>query len=242
MEQELDNAVSRIKKLLAYAGDKSASPGEIENALGHATRLMQKFNLEQKDIVLDADKRQKAFEQISTHDGYSRAGRIDAFDIHMVQVCKIVCDVDAYTSTKYDSGKERQHLIFVGFAADCQIAIAMYHELLATMRALIKVRFPDTWRKNQKAYCTGFVQGLIDKAKRFKDSIAAEAGTTSIVLAKDKLVQEWIEKNLNLSFRKNRRGKMKFGSAFMSGASDGASVDLGGITGKRPPTARKYIS
>jgi disulfide oxidoreductase YuzD len=240
---ETSAAIERIRKLMAYASDGSASEGEIENALGHARRLMDKFNLEEKDIESPA-RRQSFYDEIKQHEVYQRANQIDEFDRLLAVVPCIICDVKSYTKHDYRPNKRgktsrMQVMVFYGAPRDCAIAEALYHELLSTMRAMVRFRYPDDWQRQFSSYCYGFVNRLTERAQELKQRIPQEEGCTAIVVAKEKIIKNWASNNLQLTKRKHisRAGERVNGDAYDAGREDGSRVHLGtnGIQGGSEP-------
>jgi hypothetical protein len=237
----IDDVVARIRKLMTYANDGSASEAEFENAMGHARRLMEKFNLSESAVLLDDSKKEDLYNSVIQKEGYSRANGIDNFDKWLAQAACIICDVKCYSSKRThdkETGKpyvsdrtgrpqEREFLIFYGLPKDCQVAIAMYHELLATMRAMIRFRFPNDWQNHFSSYCTGFTTRLIERANLEKQKGQTEnATTTAIVVRKDLLLNRKAEE-LGLVTRKARRSRISSSEGYSAGRDDGGRVSLG---------------
>jgi hypothetical protein len=237
----IDDVVARIRKLMTYANDGSASEAEFENAMGHARKLMEKFNLSESAVLLDDTKKEDLFKSVTTQTGYTRANVFDNFDKWLAQAPCIICDVRCYTSKKWRDPvtgesyvsdrtgrpQERELLIFYGLPKDCQIAIAMYHELLATMRAMVRFRFPNDWQQHFSSYCQGFVGRLIERAHAAKATGQQESSmTTAIVVRKDILLDRKREE-LGLVVGKGRRAKISSGAGFAAGRQDGGNVSLG---------------
>jgi hypothetical protein len=240
MAENIESVIERIRKLMTYANDGSATEAEFENAMGHARRLMDKFNLTEDAVLLEPGKVEDVYASIKEHTGYTRANGIDQFDKRLAQVPCIICDVKCYTSMRWcdDKGnryvsdrtgrpQQREHLIFYGLPKDCAVAIAMYHELLATMRAMVRFRFPNDWQQHFSSYCTGFVGRLMERAHEARQVGQAESSTTTaIVLRKDVLLDRK-RQELGLVKAKSRASRISSGEGFNAGREDGGRVSLG---------------
>lgn len=249
----VESVIQRIRKLMTYANDGSASEAEFENAMGHARRLMDKFNLTEDAVLLQPDKQEDVYASIREVDGYDRANGIDMFDKRLAQVPCIICDVRCYSSKRsYDktgkpflsdrSGRhqQREFLVFYGLPKDCAVAIAMYHELLATMRAMVRFRFPHDWQQHFSSYCTGFVGRLMERAEEARRVGQAESSTTTAIVLRKDVLLERKRSELGLSKARSRASRISSSEGYSAGREDGSRVSLGAnqIRGSGKPQGR----
>jgi hypothetical protein len=232
-----DKAVERIRKLMAVSSGAGATEAEIETYLAAARKLMDKFAVEESELNRNEDTRQAAYESMVIFEAYARAGGISPWDNWLAYVPDAICDVGHYTSKKWRANKrgkfcEHEVLIFYGLPRDCEVAKAMYQELLATMRAMARFRLGKDWMKLEQDYCTGFTTRLTTRARELKRSSSSPenaegSGSTAIVLLKDQLLKRKREE-LGLVARKGRSSSRSINEgAYSAGAEDGGNVSLG---------------
>lgn len=240
-----EQVIEQIRKLMNYARDGSASEGEVENALGHAKRLMSKFDVEEHEILPKSESAQKAaYESIIELDAYDRAGGINPWDRSLLNALCQMFDTRMYTQSRYyrrnpdgtigeefrdrhGKWQDREFAVVYGLPRDVEVTIALYRELLPTMRTMLRFRYPRDWRKLEGSYCEGFVDRIYTRAREAK-SYAKHSETTAIVLVKDQLVARYAEEKLNLRSRRGGGGRREIdGGAYAAGSTDGSRVSLG---------------
>ena len=166
----MDNikVVDKIKKLLALA--QSDNPGEAENALLLARKLMAQHKLTEKDI---ADKRPNklahAIYEAHTFSGLCNTWLIDLADVIGENHCCGVCSRSK--SRKSTVGK----IEFAGLDDDPAIALELLDYAVQHIKVKAKeyrASIPDYWgtqRKNEWTrnyetnYAEGFAEGLASK-------------------------------------------------------------------------------
>ena len=228
-QDERENIVNRIRKILAkvkHEGGATETPeAEIEASLKMARKLMDKFNIAEAEIDTSNDKRDAFYESIKSEEIYSRAGTIDVFDLRLAYVLDNLLDIGHYTSRAYREGKQRQVLHFYGPPKPVAIGRALYMELLATMRAMVRLKYGKGWSRDHDHYCAGFAERLVQRSMEFKKESQTEAGTTAIVLCKERLLNQWAN-NFGLVPSRARGLRNVNGSVYADGYSDADSVSL----------------
>lgn len=201
-----DVIINRIRKILERSKDPNAPEGEVETALAMAEKLMQKYNIDEHQVLLSSDAaRRTAYETITEAMAYQRANKIDQWDMTLAWVCNCVCGTKFFlrhpyaTNTRGKVGPVEQ-IHFYGFPRDVAVAQALFMELLATMRAMARLRLGRNMDKaDERSYCTGFSSRLHSRANQIKkDRDEAPAGSEeatagAIVLAKDTLLERYAE-------------------------------------------------
>src|SRR5262249_29487141 len=59
---EFDRVKERIRKLMAYANDGAATEGEIENAMAHAAKLIDKYHIDRAELNVDGSASHESIE------------------------------------------------------------------------------------------------------------------------------------------------------------------------------------
>lgn len=179
-----ETIIERIKKMLNLAADAGAAPGEIENAMKLARKLMTEYGVQQSDLV-DAP-------QVSVIEGVSatRAGWAKWEQLILHATCKI-CDV----AIIYRRSITGQSVVFIGLPHDVAVAQELFPALLATIRISARTQFGTGWQLQHRSFADGFAAGLLHQARQ------GQAEAQAIVLRKDIKIKEYLD-TLNLSKKK----------------------------------------
>jgi len=177
----LDTVKERIRKLMAYATQGSgACEGEIENALGHAQRLIDQHNLRAEDF--DPSKAQPkedlTFTQGSTtgtgptwskwESNLAKAicelyGTLSYYIKGETQVVRLngVVQIDEHTGQIRDG----RVIVFYGPSREVGEACELFKEWALSICSMAQLRWGGSHREPGVSYCVGFSQGLLDKTK-----------------------------------------------------------------------------
>lgn len=208
-----DKILETIKKLLAHANDGGVqSEAEIEAYMGKARKLMDEYDVEDHEVL----KREPEKAEVGRENVYDRQGTLPYHAEILGNVPAILFDCRAIKQ-RVDG---RTVMSYVGLKRDVAVAIAMYHELLTSMKTVARVRYPWKWSRVHVSYCLGFAQRLVDRAKTMRTQPA-------IVLCKSAIVQAWIDENLCMRESRERRTSISDPSAFTRGMLDADGVSLG---------------
>lgn len=237
---ERERMIKRIRKILDKTHPNAgAMEGEIEAALGMARKLMDQFNLTHADLATSDDKREEAYKSMRVVKAYERAFRIDTFDKYIASVVDKICDTRHYTNdrTRDDLGRllrsengrvrKIQELHFYGLEHDVRAALELYHELIATMRAMARLTLGKTGWKDLNDYCLGFSCRLYARSVAINEASVAECNTTAIVLVKSNLLDRKHDE-LNLTVNKRSGQKVnRVSVAYLAGKEDAENIHLG---------------
>lgn len=169
-------AIARIRKLMRYASDPNASEGEIENAMGHARRLMDEFHLDQAAVAEEPEDAPGMAEV-----GYCKT--IERTKREMARVPCLLCDVECVViNNRLEKSKS---LAFVGLPRNIAVARALYAELLESLNRWAKRTTGETSGPQHRSYCHGFILRLVQRAMAAKRQSAAVPCINAIVVASD---------------------------------------------------------
>ena len=206
-----ESIIERVKKMLTLASDAGAAPGEIENAMRLARKLMTEYGIEQSDLI-DAPQVEVIEGESAKRAGWARWEQTVAH-----AVCKI-CDVRFIFRTSITG----QAVIFIGLAHDVAVARELFPALLVTIRVSARTQYGNGWALPHRSFADGFSAGLFSQAK----AAQLEATTQAIVLRKDIKINEYLN-TLNLRTR---------GKAVVRKQTDHAAYDRGYIQGQQSRT------
>lgn len=237
------HVIRRIRKLMNYAADPSASPGEIENAIGHARRLMDQYHLDEASLQVTAPSAAPpGADDIEGVEVIKRRRRVDRVTRDLAHVPCIVCDVEAASQIRPAlSGGVCEHVFFFGFAADVAIARALYEQLLIALRSRTRRVLGQARGKAFNDFAAGFTLGLINRALNAKRAARASATFGAIVLARESRLRTYLREQVNIQPPKPERPRKKVEDcdAFIDGmrSADGVSLATNqiGTAGARQP-------
>lgn len=242
---DIEQIKNRIKKLMAYANDGAASDGEIENALAHATRLIDAHHLDKTEFTEEDTKRE---EKMGRAYGKTASPKFHAWETTLAYaVCELFGCVKYYMDSKpiplrvngmvqYYTGKYKnqmkmiRQMCFYGPDVEAQEAASLYTEWAQSVATMGVIRWGGAFRGDGEAYCEGFVHSLYTKASELNTArrltaakpLAALPGvpSTAITLTQryDALIERaktWLEEDVGIKLGK---GTSRSGSR--SGSSD----------------------
>lgn len=224
--------LDKIRKLLSLANDPSASQGEVENAMKMANTLMQKHQLSGEDVeVSQLDINEEWVDSINNK--YDRAAFSHSFLARIAKAynCRVIGN--------NDFSKSR----VVGDEISRKIVIEMYHQIIPFVRTLSEQRWSE-YKKGEldfefgsnvkisklnfyKAYFDGYKNGLYEKLKSDPKSFTEEERSKwgLILVKKDALIEEYIQKNIGRITSKKQQGSNLDG-AFGLGRTDGKTQNI----------------
>jgi hypothetical protein len=229
MADDREVIVNRIKKLMAYASDGSATEAEVEAATGRVRKLMDEWNIAHSEISTNHDAAETAYQSIIEVSCFDRANAVPKFFRRLAHVPDKICDTSHYLDSRADPkkpGKTREHVVYYGLPRDVEVAVALFRELLATCHAMTWFRCgKEGWGADHNSYAMGFADRLLERAKAQLAASQVACNTTAIVLVKGNLLKRYHDK-IGLSPMRSRAGRMS-GGKYDQGYSDGAGVSLG---------------
>lgn len=250
-----EQAVDRLRKLLARAKDNASSEQEVNAAMKVARKIMDEYNLSESDAI-QADHASQRSDDIMEAEAVSRSVGLDKLEKELAWVCADLLDVRWYRETRWVRSKtkfyshggpklvKRESLVFYGYSRDVAIAQFLLPELFATIKAMSRYRLGSGWNKRHWDYCRGFVWQMRVRAAELRRQKPEATTSTSLVVLKDANVQRWAEENLHLkNGRKGRGMKINDQALFEKGKADGneISLDTEGLTGGGKASSPKQI-
>jgi hypothetical protein len=224
----VQSVIRRIRKLMSYANDPAASPGEIENAMGHARRLMDQFHLDEAEVA--AAQSMTSGDEITGAEFTNRRTRVDRPSRDLARVPCAVCDVHCCSQFRpsIDGRGKIEHLFYFGFSRDVAVAAELYRQLLIAMRARGRAKTGDTRGPAYRSFAAGFTVRLIQRAIEAKREASQSARFGAIVLARESRVERFLREDLAVKpAAPARRVKLKDGQAFVDGMIAAEGVSLG---------------
>lgn len=213
-----ESVLEKIRKLLALAEDKSASTGEVENALKMAQRLMIKHNIEESEIELSLDDINEEF----VDDNYIHGEkRYFAWDV-------LTTIGSAYSVRVIKPGLTKNFkYCVIGDKTSRRVTIETFQKLMPFIRSLSKQRYKEYEERFNKGnledmslieiflgnnktklekrmfyrnYMDGYILGLSNKLKKdiFESNITEEEREKwgLILIKKDDLIEEYIKESI----------------------------------------------
>lgn len=249
---------AKLTKLLALTAESNASPGEIENAVAMASRLMAKHNIEREDLDMDSDNPTAN----TTFDASISFGLRKNKLRWEMDLCRFVCSfipsVQYYITpdipvrrrgmAEADSaGKIRRavRITFYGPRDDSEAAMELYDELQTVISAMATIRWASYHQFEGAGYAEGFIVGLTEAFDASEEKARLANGETyGLILASNKnaLVlrdasSNWLRESKGIELRKTRglrSGAKGFGDAPRAeGKADGKNYNPSKPTGTK---------
>lgn len=227
-----DSDLDKVKKLLRLARNDAAAEGEALNALNAARRLMDKYGLQESEIILNSDEDTLVGKVVITP--VSLRKTLNKDELYMAYIVCRVCDTRFYTMRSEHSRSGKAELHFYGLPRNVSISVALYPELMSTMRSMARSRYGSQYGKQHHAYHMGMLHALLqrtdliqqqrEQAARGADKEAATC--TAVAIVTNKTLDKFTEA-LNLTQRKDKPGRVNDTGAYYTGHSDGQNVSLG---------------
>lgn len=236
----MSDYIEKIRALRAKAADDASSEAEVETAAAMASKLMAKFGITEAEIN-DAAK---------AHVGLKEGAAPQPTNQIQHAVQAALFGIEIFTETKcwiqtnhiYQQGKRVKHIRakFAGFEGDIEMAFYLVELVRGAADRAWKLYYaahPEMkeWaqyprKMRMEAFKTGFGSTvglrLQTMAEERQEAARQETGT-SLVLHKQAVIESFMEQ-LNITLRENRaRGRSFDASAYRSGSSAGARLNLG---------------
>jgi len=220
-----EKAIDKIRKLLALA--QSDNPGEAENALLLARKLMAEHKLTERDVS-DAKKPGKLAQRFYTSHTFSPLRNGWMINLAHVIAENHCCCVSAYNNR----GSTVHNIVFTGLGDDPDIAMTLFdYAIQHIFHASTNYRneslfwITDRKYKNQQvrsfemSYALGFAQGLEAKYReQFKDE-QGQSSETALVMVKPKEVEDFQKclRSKSLNFRQEQRNSEARSQGYRAG-------------------------
>lgn len=252
-----EKIASRVRKLLAIAGDEGASEQEIQNAMNFANRLIEQHHLSEDDLSDEVDP-VKDLENAELGKYASFIGKkcfrweslLAQFVADFVG-CRVYRNNTIVQARRHDrvlfdsEGQpyEGKSFHFYGVAEDCLIAAEIYDELRQLICSMAVLRYGGMYKGDGGKYSEGFVAGLRSQMNTARDKTAQEATGTGLIVVqkrneimkvKQALAVRYLrEEGLRLSSSQGSRGARGSYSAYNRGFSDGQNTSVNGTRRKK---------
>lgn len=230
--ENLDSVIRRIGKLLAIAEDDRADPNEAAAAAAMAARIMEKYQLDNSDIVLEA---LSAADAVVEKDIHPEAQQNPGNNRHVPgwqgTIALYVARLNDCGAMLVRDVNKHQSIRLYGFTADVEVSTYTLKYLFMTVQRLCK-HYQNhgprvTWEpKEMYDYRAGVVAAICNslaaalEEKRVNETTHA-TGTALVVAKKDAISEKYGD------VFGARQGKSRaVTQAFRTGTQDGAKVNV----------------
>lgn len=180
--EETNRVVARIRKMLDIK-EGTATPGEIENAMALASKLMQDHQLLEADI--QASENPPPDQPMGTADAASGGTNWATWESELVRaVSDLVGTVQYYLAHgvktvegAFNTERVGKGYRFYGPEEDCSIAAELFADLRHTIATLAIGKFGGVYKGDGAMYAMGFAQAL--KARAAKANQERDATVTN---------------------------------------------------------------
>ena len=255
MTEKQERIASKIRKILAIAGDDAASTEEIQNAMAHARRLMDSHHLTQDDLAHEpADDYKKVDSSTFAQTRAAVGKRIYSWEEQLAVFISKFTGSPVYTANALEpvrvNGFARtdskgkillgKGFVFYGVEEDAVISAELYSEMRELIVSLAVGLWGQAFRSEGASYAQGFVAGLFETLRKDKALPKPDTTTTLIVARRDDLVKyktdkasDWLAKSQGIKLKKGggRPGsRVGFnGAAFRNGKEDGRKAEMSNL-------------
>lgn len=224
-ENEMENILNKVKKLLALANDSGASEGERDNALRMAHGLLAKHNLDMLDLTRHM--------QVEGREDYMGAGFSMMWCKYISQSIAKLFFCKYYFGAKINGTKVEHH--FVGKSSNATTAALMSEYVIASILSQCR----KNWKHNLAPESRAFATGASDKIRtRVAEMIATAkpegSESTSLVLVEfyktemEANEQYLKSQSVSLVKGKHRQQASVNETAYASGKQFGGTIGLNG--------------
>jgi hypothetical protein len=212
---ELEKIKDRVRKLLALS--KSDNENEAMLALEKANALMADYNLDESALRYESV-------EVKTVKSYSRWRTTLANAMDYLYCCY------HYHSTNSGRGT----FVFFGEPSDVFLATEMYEYLVKTIERSAKKHI----RKNAKSvFRDSYKLGMARRIRNMIEEMGESVSWAPLRASKQKEVQAWVEKNVALENKDQKKGTIS-NAALERGFRHGGDVSLArqaGYSGENAP-------
>lgn len=244
----------RITHFLRLSEDPGATQAERDLAAHEAERLLAKYAIDRLDLDLEADRR-RAAESVETATILVAGGRgTVALDtaLGLADAARALGLYPYYRDRRapdpWDRAvDERPHvaLSVTGLASD----VALVTPLLRSLQLQIALATTHWWRSEPRHrhiakydahlarcdFARSFGRGAAARLTAARADAVTEAGAELVVASREARVQNWVEENLHLTAKRDRRSFSGYGRA--AGYAAGYAADTAGAHPPRQPAS-----
>jgi Protein of unknown function (DUF2786) len=227
---EREKIKARLMKLNAMAADKS-SPEEAATAASMARKLMDKYQLEEWELtgkIKEEFGTMNATPYMEAHPQYMSTLAVAIAQYNYCQAIYVYGEHNAHAH------KRGQAVQFQGYKDDCELAVEMYKKLLSAINRLCKEFMavqPGAHKTDLKIsanFKKGAASAIIATVRaitREQRLLEAETASTSLVLAKEKAVNERFGE-VRYVTQKARKQSDAERHAYTKGVVEGSKVEV----------------
>ena len=219
----------KIAKLLALAGD-NCNENEAANAALQARKLMQKFDIEEREVEGHDSTNETMTESVGSKKDYHK------WEIRLAGYMREYLPVETIIKKDY-TGRKRP--AFIGHKADVEITLQMYDYIRKTIGRLGR-KLGNS--RAIRSFCIGASQTIYErflqakqeeKAKARKDQNSDEGKWALICIDKKKEIKQYIDQQFpDITEAKRRRESAIDTAAYFSGVRAGKNISLHQQIGK----------
>lgn len=218
--------IKKIQKLLNLSNCKTASEGEVKNAMQMAQRLMTKYKISIANIE---DETGKSKMDIKHETFFERKGSLNPADNCIMNILLRHYRVRVLTS--YNWGKKG--IMLVGTPEDIEIAKYVHGYLRKTFFDCWNNYKKENYKANKSSYYRGLSYGIIDKLEEAEKEAKAEESETAcknyeIVLVNTKqAINNYITNTFGKAVTSERHRRVRSDStSYHAGFSKGRTISI----------------
>lgn len=209
MEQETQKVIEKIQKL--YRLSQSSNEYEAALAIQKAQSLIEEYNLSQYDIQEKEFKVEAEEKELYT---YKRQPAWKTVLLGRMQ------SIFNASLIRIKQGKN-QRIIAIGLTSDIELLNFTFIFLCEKISEFSK----KSCSENKNDYCLGLVLRIAERLKEAKEAKKSSIGT-ELVLAKDKIIEDFFNKKYPSVEKERKRIKTKSHDSFFSGYCDGDNIEI----------------
>ena len=225
---------SRIRKLLAKAGDPAVTQQESEALTEKAYELMVKHAIDEAMLTASKADREKIVKRLALIDFVPAAYQFE-YGGMLVNLAQF------FNSRAFVILKSNPYrVIIVGHEADLDALQMMYQSLTIQCMASMRAWLSDFETKKQlfgikasekmnikKSFVLGFANGVVAKFVKIRQSAISESGHSAelVLVDRSQKVDDWVSLNMEITNKRIRRSYSTIGES--QGYKEGQRADIG---------------
>jgi hypothetical protein len=207
-----DSILKKLKGLMSVTVENGATEAEAAAFLMKARELMDKHGISQAEVLMNPEIGKDPIDDIETDAFTCKRKEFRMWEQTLTHIVNNICDTRCYISGN--------HMVFVGFPSDVQVAVALYDGLMKMINIGAK-KYP-AGRGDQQAYRLGCIDGL----RKSSEAAKAASTSTALILHKTDAIIRWCDKNLQLRKVKAKPIIIKNREAYSDGYARGLETRL----------------
>jgi len=198
-QKHKDKIIDRIQKILNHANG-SQYEAEASTAMKMAQSYMKQYGLSLSDVELKEQLEEAILKELSEH---NLRKKTDKWEIFLAMAIGDIFDCKIILSKRYKAS----YIMFIGYQKDIQLCKATFKMMYQSAKSEAYKQFPRNMKLQRKSFLIGLSHRLEDRALEEKLSAKKEAtGKYALmVIGKEKQIDNWIDKEMNITTRKRKR-------------------------------------